>query len=104
MHAGLSLSIRPRVASVGRSISFRGRLLGAPLPRGGKQLVLEARAPRGRWIVFNVIRTRAHGQFRAKYRFRFPGPATYQFRVHCEAEAAYPYAAGNSNTVSVRER
>ncbi len=82
VRASLSLKISPRTAHVGSTISFRGRLLGTPVPRGGKQVVLEARSPGGPWIEFNVVRTNTRGQFHARYRFKFPGPATYQFRVH----------------------
>jgi hypothetical protein len=102
--AAIALSITPRAASVGRSIHFRGRLLGGPIPRGGKQLVLEARSRGGSWIEFNVIRADVRGRYRASYRFKFPGPARYQFRVLSEAEADYPFAAGASNVVRVYER
>ncbi len=102
--AAIALSITPRAASVGRTIHFRGRLLGGPIPRGGKQLVLEARSPGGGWIEFKVIRADARGRYRASYRFKFPGPARYQFRVLSEAEADYPFAAGASNVVRVYER
>jgi len=102
--AAIALSISPRTASVGRSIRFRGRLLGGAIPRGGKQLVLEARSPGGSWIEFNVIRARAAGRYSASYRFKFAGPARYQFRVLSEAEADYPFAAGASNVVRVYER
>jgi hypothetical protein len=102
--AGIALSVSPRTAGVGRHIYFRGLLLGGSIPRGGKQLVLEARSPRGSWLEFNVVRTDSRGRFRASYRFRFPGPARYQFRVLCEAEADYPFGPGTSNGVSVRER
>jgi len=104
VRAGISLSIVPRTASVGRSIFFRGRLLGGPIPAGGKQLVLEARSPGSPWIEFDVIRTDGRGRYRARYRFRFPGPADYQFRVRSEPEADYPFAAGASNIVGVYER
>jgi hypothetical protein len=102
--AAVVLTISPRTASVGRSVHFRGRLLGGPIPRGGKQLVLEARSPGGSWIEFNVIRADLRGRYRASYRFKFPGPARYQFRVLSEAEADYPFAAGASNVVRVYER
>jgi hypothetical protein len=102
--AGIALSIAPRVASVGRSIFFRGRLLGGPVPRGGKQLVLEARSPGGPWIEFDVVRTDSRGRYRASYRFKFAGPAAYQFHVRSEAEADYPFAGGSSNVVGVYER
>ncbi|MGH2904577.1 MAG: carboxypeptidase-like regulatory domain-containing protein [Solirubrobacteraceae bacterium] len=102
--AGVSLSIAPRVTSVGRSIFFKGVLHGAPLPAGGKQLVLEARSPGGGWIEFDVIHTAAHGRYRASYRFKFPGPERYQFRVLCKQEADFPFLKASSNVVDVRER
>ncbi|HUA10780.1 MAG TPA: hypothetical protein VMA83_02105 [Solirubrobacteraceae bacterium] len=104
VHAGLTLSIAPRVTSVGHSIRFAGRLLGGLVPTTGKLLVLQARAPGGRWLDFNVIRSSRRGYFRAAYRFRFAGPAHYEFRVLCEAEADYPFATGTSPVVKVFER
>jgi hypothetical protein len=104
VRAGVALAVAPRTASVGRSIFFRGRLLGGPIPRGGKQLVLEARSPGSPWIEFKVVRANARGRFRAGYRFKFAGPADYQFRVVSEAESDYPFAAGASNVVRVSER
>jgi hypothetical protein len=90
--------------SVGRSIYFSGRLRGGPVPAGGKLLVLEARSPGGAWLEFDVVRSDARGRFHASYRFKFPGPADYQFRALCEAEADYPFATGASKVVGVFER
>jgi hypothetical protein len=104
VRAGLRLTIRPRVARRGQAIRFSGRLLGAPLPRGGKQIVLMARASRGAWVRFNVVRAGAEGRFRATYRFQQPGTARYRFRALSLAEAAYPYLAGGSNIVKVTKR
>ena len=104
VRAGLRLAIRPRHARSGQAIRFDGRLLGAPLPRGGKQIVLLALASRGGWVRFNVIRTDREGRFRTTYRFQQPGTATYRFRALSLAEAAYPYAAGGSNVVRVSKR
>jgi hypothetical protein len=104
VRAGVGLSIAPRTTSVGRSIFFKGTLHGTPLPAGGKQLVLEARSPGGEWIEFDVIRTRAHGRYRASYRFRFPGPELYQFRVLCKYEADFPFLEASSHVVGVTER
>jgi hypothetical protein len=104
VRAGLRLAIRPRVARRGQAIRFAGRLLGGPLPRGGKQIVLMARASRGGWVRFNVIRTERDGRFHTTYRFQQSGGATYRFRALSLAEAAYPYAAGGSNVVRVRKR
>ncbi len=102
--AAIALRVSPHTASAGRSISFRGRLRGGPIPPGGKQLVLEARSPGSAWIEFKVIRTDARGRYRAAYRFKFAGPADYRFRVRSEAESDYPFAAGSSNVVRVHER
>jgi hypothetical protein len=104
VRAGLKLTIHPRTARRGQTIRFGGRLLGAPLPRGGKQIVLMARASRGGWVRFNVVRTGKQGRFRANYRFQQPGAARYRFRALSLAEAAYPYLAGGSNVVVVRKR
>ncbi len=102
--AALALHIAPRTAPSEGAIGFSGRLRGGPLPTGGKQLVLEARAPGAHWIEFHVVHTGAHGRFGYLYRFRLPGPAHYQFRVLCEQEADFPFATGASNVVGVFER
>jgi hypothetical protein len=104
VRAGVRLHVRPRTASVGATIVFTGRLLGGPIPRGGKVIVLEARSPGGPWIEFDVVHSNSRGAFRASYRFKLPGPASYRFRVVSEAEADYPFAAGASNQVGVYER
>src|SRR5262249_53268035 len=104
VRAGIALRVTPGTASVGSSIFFHGRLRGGPVPPDGKQLVLEARSPGSQWLEFRVIRTNARGRFSASYTFRFPGPARYQFRALSEPESDYPFAAGTSNVVGVRER
>lgn len=106
VRAGVELRIAPHVASADGEIRFAGRLLGGPVPTGGKQLVLEARSQGGHWVEFHVIRGRAGdgGRFRFAYRFHLPGPVRYQFRALCEAEADYPFAVGSSNVVGVYER
>lgn len=73
VRAGLWMTIRPRVARRGQAIRFSGRLLGGPLPPGGKQVVLVARGSKGPWLRFNVVRTDAAGRFRATYRFQQTG-------------------------------
>lgn len=104
VHAGIALHVSPHTASVGRSIHFRGRLLGGPVPAGGKHLVLEARSPGSGWIEFKVVHTDARGRYHAAYRFKFAGPADYRFRVRSEVESGYPFAGGSSNVVRVTER
>ena len=102
VHAGIGLRIAPRVASVGRSIFFTGTLRGTPIPEGGKQLVLEASSG-GEWVQFDTIPTDAKGRYRAKYKFKFPGPIRYQFRVLSRHEADFPFLSGASNVVYVHE-
>jgi hypothetical protein len=102
VHAGIELRIAPRVTSVGRIIFFSGTLHGAPIPPG-KQLVLEASSG-GEWIQFDTISTTAKGRYRASYRFKFPGPVTYRFRVFSPYEADFPFLDGASNVVDVHER
>ena len=97
--------IHPRLAKQRQAIHFDGRLLGGPMPRGGKQVVLLARASRGGWVRFNVVRTDGGGRFR----HHLPLPPgrrrrVYRFRALSLSEAAYPYLAGGSNVVKVRKR
>ncbi|MFI4992837.1 MAG: hypothetical protein ACHQCH_04365 [Solirubrobacterales bacterium] len=103
VRAGILLSVTPRSASVGRKIFFSGSLHGVPVPEGGKQVVLEARAGR-EWIQFKTIHTNAKGRYRASYRFKFSGPVTYRFRVVCPHETDFPFLEGASNIVTVHER
>jgi hypothetical protein len=103
VHAGIALRIVPRVTSVGHTIVFAGTLHGAAIPTGGKQLVLEASSGR-EWVQFDTITTNAKGRYRASYRFKFPGPASYRFRVYAPHEADFPFLVGTSNVVDVYER
>ncbi len=102
--ADLSLKITPRTTQEAGRIVFSGKLRGAPLPPGGKQLVLEARTLRGQWRQFQVLTTARGGVYRATYRFRLAGPIDYKFRVVSQQEADFPYAEGASNVVLVHER
>jgi hypothetical protein len=104
VRAGIALKISPRRTSIGHTIRFTGMLHGAPLPPGGKQIVLEAHSPGSEWVQFNVIHTTARGRFHASYRFKLSGPAHYRFRVVSNEEADFPYATGQSNIVGVYER
>ncbi|MCU1490544.1 MAG: hypothetical protein JWM85_1949, partial [Acidimicrobiaceae bacterium] len=104
VQAPLTMTISPRTARSLGTIRFHGRLLAGPIPRGGKAVILEARSGRGAWIEFHVVRTNSRGRFSSSYRFKFPGPARYRFRVVCEQEADYPFASGASRAISVTER
>jgi len=102
VHAGIRLRIEPHVTSVGHRIVFTGVLHGVPIPPGGKQLVLEASSG-GEWVEFRTITANEKGRYRATYRFKFPGPASYRFRVYVPHEADFPFLAGTSNVVGVYE-
>ncbi len=102
--ARLSLNVTPRTSHAGGAIVFTGTLAGAPLPPGGKQLVLEAGTLGGPWRQFQVLSTAAHGRYRSSYRFRLGGPIDYEFRAVSRQEADFPYATGSSNVVRVHER
>jgi hypothetical protein len=104
VRAGVRLRVSPPTTSVGHAIHFAGTLLGGPIPREGKPVVLEARSPGGPWIEFDVVRTNRKGRYRDSYTFKFPGPVDYRFRALSEGEADYPYATGSSNVVRVHER
>ena len=104
VRAGVRLTVTPRRAVRGQVVRFHGRLLGGPIPRGGKQLVMTVRGQTGGWLRFNVVRTDSRGRFSLGYRFKQPGAARYRFRALSLAEAAYPYLAGGSNVASVRKR
>jgi hypothetical protein len=102
--ARLTLNVTPRTSHAGGAIVFTGTLAGAPLPPGGKQLVLEAGTLGGPWRQFQVLSTAAHGRYRSSYRFRLGGPIDYKFRAVSRQEADFPYATGSSNVVRVHER
>ena len=104
VRAHLRLSARPHRARVGTVVRFSGRLLSLPIPRRGKQIVLQGRAGDGRWQNFDVVRTDRRGRFHARYRFRTGASGTYSFRAVSRFEAAYPYIAGHSRSVHVVKR
>src|SRR6185312_5966554 len=104
VQAPMRMTVVPRVVASRGTISFRGRLLSGPYPKGGKPIVLEARSGRGAWIEFHVARANQHGRFTAHYRFKYPGPARYEFRAVCEQEADYPFATGATRPIAVTER
>lgn len=104
VHAGVTLHVSPKRTSAGHTISLSGRVLGSPLPKGGKQVVLQAKSKGSGWMTFAVLTTNAHGGFHSAHRFRLPGPVHYEFRAVCPHEADFPFSAGASKAVGVFER
>jgi hypothetical protein len=85
----------------GQTVRFTGRLLGKPIPRGGKLVALQARVGR-KWRTFATPKTNAKGVFRYRYRFTSTtGLRRYAFRALVTREAAYPYDSAPSPTVRV---
>jgi 5-hydroxyisourate hydrolase-like protein (transthyretin family) len=99
--APVSLRIRPHFVHNGHRITFGGRLSAGPIPRKGKLVNLQVVVD-GHWHTFATVRTNKSGRFKYRYRFtRTYGHVTYRFRALSRYEAAYPFAAGSSNTVAV---
>ena len=92
--APLTLSISPRTTPPGRDDPLPGAAARRTDP--ARWQVAGPRGALGPRRLDPVPRRahRRHGRYRASYRFRFAGPARYQFRVVCEGEADYPFATG----------
>ncbi len=94
----LRLSVRAastlRIALRGVTVTYRGRVIAQPVPRGGKKVYLQGRAKGGVWQRFAARRTDASGRFAGRYRLlvRRPG-VKLQFRVEIPRQTGYPYVA-----------
>ncbi len=94
---------RSRVLN-GQAVNFTGRLGTRPLPAGGKLVELQVRLS-DRWQTFRTSRTDPTGRWAIGYRFkRTRGVQRFRFRARLPAEASYPFAAGRSQTLTVRVR
>jgi len=96
VRAGMNFTVAPKRLANGQSISMRGRLLGRPVPKGGKTIVIQARA-RGAstWTAVSTLRSRRSGRFAFAYRFRRTfRRTTYEFRALAPRQRSYPYARG----------
>jgi hypothetical protein len=88
----------------GERMTITGRLIGGPVPDGGKLIDLQAHY-RKRWRTFAAPRTDANGRWSFRYRFEATtGVVTYAFRARIRREAAYPYELGYSHVVKVTVR
>ncbi len=102
--AAVRMTLDRSVARQGQSVRLAGRLVGRPLPRVGSVVELQARNPGRKWITFRTIRADRHGRFASRYRFRMPGPATFQMRARVRKAGDYPYATGVSPHRTIRVR
>lgn len=99
--ARTAIAVSKRYVRNGRSVRFRGRLTGRPIPEGGKLIDLQA-FYRRRWRTFATPRTDSRGRWWFIYRFEATqGLVRYRFRARIRREAAYPYELGHSRVVAV---
>jgi hypothetical protein len=96
--AGVRLTVKPSRVHNGGRVSFRGRLRGGPKPRAGVLVVLQARAPGGRFRTFRTVRTkRQGGRFSTRYRFsRTTRTTGFRFRALVRKQIGYAYSTGSS--------
>jgi hypothetical protein len=100
--APVALKVSPKHALNKHSVTFTGKLSAGPIPRKGKLVNLQVVVD-GKWNTFATVRSSKSGKFKYRYRFkRTYGHAKYRFRALSRFEAAYPFVAGHSKTVSVR--
>lgn len=102
--AAARLTVDRRRVRNGQAVRFSGRLLGKPIPAGGKVVALQAKVGSG-WRTFATPRADAKGAFRHRYRFTATtGTRRYAFRAVVAREEAYPYEEGRSRLVRVTVR
>lgn len=94
-----------RVTLDGVRVRYRGSVLSKPLPRAGKRVEIQGRAPGAAWKTFAVRRTSRRGAFSGTYRLRVHRPGVrLQFRVRVPGEKGYPFLAfvGRAENRTVR--
>jgi hypothetical protein len=106
-----TLHLQVRAAAVLRAslhdtlVRFGGRVLSGPLPRTGKRVLLQGKAPGYTWATFAVTRTNHVGRFSGRYRLpvRRPG-VKLQIRVVVPTERSYPYASYSGRPITLHVR
>jgi hypothetical protein len=101
VRAPVSLSASPHAVGAGGRVRLSGRLRGGYLPARGRVLDLQA-FDRGRWRVFNSVRTRGNGRFATSYRFTSGARGSFPIRVRVRPSSDYPYTLSYSRSVRVR--
>jgi hypothetical protein len=102
--AAARLTVDRRKLRNGQTVRFTGRLLGKPIPAGGKVVALQAKVGR-RWRTFATPRANVKGVFKHRYRFTSTtGTRRYVFRAVVAREDAYSYEEGRSPLIRVTVR
>jgi hypothetical protein len=88
----------------GEAVRLGGRLVGGPIPDGGKLIDLQAYY-RGAWRTFATPRSDSVGRWSFRYTFEVTrGLVRYRFRARIRRETAYPYELGYSRVIAVTVR
>jgi len=94
-----------RVVLTGVTVRYRGRVLSKPLPRRGKLVEIQGKAPGADWQTFARRRTTRGGDFAGRYRLRVHRPGVQlQFRVYVPSDAGYAFVPHAGRTVTRRVR
>lgn len=89
----------------GITVRYSGRVRSKPLPRRGKRVEIQGRAPGGGWKTFAARRTTRDGVFAGTYRLRVHRPGVHlQFRVRLPSERGYPFVGHTGAPVTRRVR
>jgi hypothetical protein len=93
------------VALNGIVVRYSGKVQSRPLPRRGKLVEVQGRAPGGGWKTFATRRTTRDGVFSGTYRLRVHRPGVHlQFRVRLPSERGYPFVGHTGAPVTRRVR
>jgi hypothetical protein len=107
--SGVSQRLRLRVKAsatlavklFGVLVRYRGRVVSTPLPKRGKLVEIQGRAPGARWKTFAKRRTNRSGVYAGTYRLRVHRPGVrLQFRVIVPKERGYPFVAHAGRAVA----
>jgi hypothetical protein len=99
-----TISVSRRYLLNGQTVAFAGRLVGRPVPDGGKLIDLQA-FYRNRWRTIATPRADQQGKWTFRYRFEATsGLVRYRFRARIRRETAYPYELGYSRVARVTVR
>jgi hypothetical protein len=90
----------PKRTVPGRTVNFRGALLGGFVPKRGVYVSLEIYYA-GTWREIALLHADRHGRFGYGYKFASIGSATYRFRAHVPPLPGYPFQGGASHPVGI---
>lgn len=100
--AASTFRLLPRRILNGETVTFRGRVLGGPIPPGGKLVELRRWTGR-RWDPFRVVRTGPDGRWsHTEPVVSVSGLVVFRLRAHIPVEAGFPYAAGRTTARNLR--